>query len=449
MKKFILTTIAIVLCFSTVACSNNASDNDSETSNSSVADNISVTVESSQPDENSQDDESSQPDENSQSDESSQSDENTQPDQSSSGIKILPPDESLQPDENIEYITLNSLFGWCEGETDPGSPYACSCKVPREHNVADGNVVIFFGYGCPNHNAYFPYCDYVNSAEFVIDVNEYKKVPADDNSRYIYQKERTTTIKRIDLLDLQKPEYNVEETRYDENGYTTVDVTFAHTDAILLPLSIFSEEEAYIDISIYECINNATEFGFDSDVVIGEGTGIGFYYKRTDTKIIFSATESPYENAEYITLNSFDLKEESLPIGPFINSCKIATQHNANSAVIPISLSYGMMETDNSGETQIVAENKETVVLKTLTIEELSAPEYAVELHFDQGYIASCDYSHTETFYLPIELFSGDSGAVSITWDVQYTGNDHCSGVPMFFYYERIDNKIIIIGAGF
>ena len=125
------------------------------------------------------------------------------------------------------------------------------------------------------------------------------------------------------------------------------------------------------------------------------------------------------DNNNYVTIET--AVSDVMP--PYAISCKIPTEHSTDNTTIPIILSFGLVEgcdadTDNYSEIVLSAENDEgqTIIIKRINISEILKSEYFVESVWDDNreWIIGFNYTHRESFALPLSLFSGTSGQIHI-----------------------------------
>ena len=144
---------------------------------------------------------------------------------------------------------------------------------------------------------------------------------------------------------------------------------------------------------------------------------------------------------------------------PYAISCKIPTEYSTDNTNIPIILSFGLVEgcdadTDNYSEIVLRAENDEgqTIIIKRINISEILKSEYFVESVWDDNreWIIGFNYTHKESFALPLSLFSGTSGQIHIGLyecsSVDVEDNRYGSGAYIVLSYTR-NESIISISA--
>ena len=116
----------------------------------------------------------------------------------------------------------------------------------------------------------------------------------------------------------------------------------------------------------------------------------------------------------------------SEPMSQYAISVEIPEKFTLSETYVPISVSYGLLDgtdVNRDSYTDIIlkAENKNghKVILDTLNIEEILKSDYTVKRIWDdnQEWVVGFDYSYTESYTLPLSLFSGDSGQVYISLD--------------------------------
>ena len=136
-----------------------------------------------------------------------------------------------------------------------------SGKIPKQHKIENGNVVVSVSFGL---------------------LTSFGKV---DSTTYPYTTFRvakkngeSVIIRKISTAEFEKPEYRVEEI-WDENRQWIIDLIFTHTETIELPLSLFTSDSGLIFVSLIENT---------SDGKLGEGQSVKMRYTRTDNVIYFS-----------------------------------------------------------------------------------------------------------------------------------------------------------------
>ena len=144
------------------------------------------------------------------------------------------------------------------------------------------------------------------------------------------------------------------------------------------------------------------------------------------------------------------------PMSQYAVSVKIPEKYALSEVNIPVWVSYGLIDgtdVDRDSYTDIVlkAENEDghKVILKTLNIEEILKPDYTVKCIWDDNrkWVVGCEYSYTETYTLPLSLFSGDSGRIYIVLDECNSAD--FDGLPgaragILLHYVRNDATITI-----
>ena len=143
----------------------------------------------------------------------------------------------------------------------------------------------------------------------------------------------------------------------------------------------------------------------------------------------YSNNSQSGDNNNYVTIET--AVSDVMP--PYAISCKIPTEHSTDNTTIPIILSFGLVEgcdadTDNYSEIVLRAENDEgqTIIIKRINISEILKSEYFVESVWDDNreWIIGFNYTHRESFTLPLSLFSGTSGQI-------YIGMYECSSTDL------------------
>ena len=146
----------------------------------------------------------------------------------------------------------------------------------------------------------------------------------------------------------------------------------------------------------------------------------------------------------------------SEPMSQYAISVKIPEKCALSETHIPISVSYGLLDgtdvnRDSFTNIMLKAESKDghKVILNTLNIEEILKSDYTVKRIWDdnQESVVGFDYSFTESYMLPLSLFSGDSGQVYISLN-ECNGADFDgllgAGVYILLHYVRNDANICI-----
>ena len=147
---------------------------------------------------------------------------------------------------------------------DPPEPrYAMSAQAPTEWEIANGDIPISLSFG----------------------LKEYCSVDDMFSNIVIYlvnSEDQTHVFKKIDIAEIEKPEYVVEYV-YDEERQV-VGFNYAHTETVNLPLSLFSEDSGFVQILMRDWVDDGTDEG-----QYGAGGGTILYYKRNgETTLIIS-----------------------------------------------------------------------------------------------------------------------------------------------------------------
>ncbi len=148
----------------------------------------------------------------------------------------------------------------------PEPSYAISAQAPTEWEITNGDIPILLSFG----------------------LREYSNVDYMFSNIVFYltnSKGQMHIFKKIDIAEIEKSEYVIEEV-WDENREDIVDLNYAHTETVNLPLSIFSEDSGFLQIFMRDWIDDGTENG-----LFGAGAGIKLYYIRDNTNIYISSWE--------------------------------------------------------------------------------------------------------------------------------------------------------------
>ena len=144
------------------------------------------------------------------------------------------------------------------------------------------------------------------------------------------------------------------------------------------------------------------------------------------------------------------------PVSQYALSATIPERYELSETGIPFSVSYGLKEgTDVNwdGFADIVLkvsnEDGHVVILKALGIGEILKPDYTVKRLWDDSHeqIIGFEYSCTESYALPLSLFSGDSGEIWISLVECNRADPDGSigaGAGTTFYYTRYGTSIYI-----
>ena len=152
---------------------------------------------------------------------------------------------------------------------DPPEPhYAMSAQTPTEWEIASGDIPILLSFGLREYSG----VDYMFSNIVFYLANS---------------KGQMHVFKKIDIAEIEKSEYVIKEI-WDENREDIVDLNYAHTETVNLPLSIFSEDSGFVQIFMRDWVDDGTENG-----LFGAGAGIKLYYTRDNTNLII--TQEPIE----------------------------------------------------------------------------------------------------------------------------------------------------------
>ena len=144
------------------------------------------------------------------------------------------------------------------------------------------------------------------------------------------------------------------------------------------------------------------------------------------------------------------------PVSQYALSATIPERYELSETGIPFSVSYGVEEGtgvnwDCFADIVLKVGNKDghVVILKALGIGEILKPDYTVKRLWDDNHeqIIGFEYSCTESYALPLSLFSGDSGEIWINL-VECNRADPDgptgAGAGTTFYYTRYGTSIYI-----
>ena len=144
------------------------------------------------------------------------------------------------------------------------------------------------------------------------------------------------------------------------------------------------------------------------------------------------------------------------PVSQYALSATIPERYELSETGIPFSVSYGLKEGtgvnwDCFADIVLKVGNKDghVVILKALGIGEILKPDYTVKRLWDDNHeqIIGFEYSCTESYALPLSLFSGDSGEIWINL-VECNRADPDgptgAGAGTTFYYTRYGTSIYI-----
>ena len=144
------------------------------------------------------------------------------------------------------------------------------------------------------------------------------------------------------------------------------------------------------------------------------------------------------------------------PVSQYALSATIPERYELSETGIPFSVSYGLKEGtgvnwDCFADIVLKVGNKDghVVILKALGIGEILKPDYTVKRLWDDNHeqIIGFEYSCTESYALPLSLFSGDSGEIWINL-VECSRADPDgptgAGAGITFYYTRYGTSIYI-----
>ena len=143
------------------------------------------------------------------------------------------------------------------------------------------------------------------------------------------------------------------------------------------------------------------------------------------------------------------------PVSQYALSAKIPERYELSETGIPFSVSYGIDGTGVNWDCfadivlKVSNEDGHIVVLKALGIGEILQPDYAVQSLWDDNHeqVIGFEYSCTESYALPLSLFSGDSGQIWISLrECNRADLDGLIGAGAFttFYYTRYGTSIYI-----
>lgn len=149
-------------------------------------------------------------------------------------------------------------------------------------------------------------------------------------------------------------------------------------------------------------------------------------------------------------------------IPPYAMSAIIPKVIDASGDVVPVTVSYGpFADLSNSMNTevypraevllQVSNSEKEVIVIKTINFEEIITPEYLAEPIWDSYHMWTIgyDYNHTEIIDIPISMFVGNSGNISINiHEILYTNSGEAklgNGTGVTFSYTRSGTTIYIV----
>ena len=141
------------------------------------------------------------------------------------------------------------------------------------------------------------------------------------------------------------------------------------------------------------------------------------------------------------------------PMPPYAMSCEMPGEYGTEDGYIPITISFGLLEGIEMDQADFdcypeillrAGDNKgQTIVLDRINTEDITKPEYAVEMVWDENQMwFDFIYSHTETVNLPLTLFTEDSGRICISITEYSSDGDRGSGAYVVLDYTRADNKI-------
>lgn len=343
-----------------------------------------------------------------------------------------------------------------ENDLVPPEPsYAMSAQAPTEWEIANGDIPILLSFGLKEG------CS-SNSELFLNIIFEFWN-----------SEKQTYVFKKIDIAEIEKPEYVVEYV-YDEERQV-VGFNYAHTEEVELPLSMFSADAGYITIAMIEWEDDGTDEG-----QYGAGGGTILYYKRNgETTLIISdkpiqestTPDNPPEvttpdnsqgnnnvpnndDTSYVIVGTNAADE---PMSQYALSAKIPAEWRIANGDIPISLSFGLIkdcEVTDSTYSHILFwfENsaEHFFTFKKISIEEIDKAEYIVEPIWDENreWTIGYTYTHIEDVILPLSIFSENSGIVWICMSELADGDISFeslgSGAYVALHYKKDGEKIII-----
>lgn len=159
------------------------------------------------------------------------------------------------------------------------------------------------------------------------------------------------------------------------------------------------------------------------------------------------------DSAEYIDVGT----AASDVMSSYAISCKLPTKYSTTHVSIPLSISFGLVEgcdADTDLYTDIILRvdnnDGESIVIKQFNIYEILNSEYTVKSIWDENHewVIDFNYTHTESFDLPLSLFSGDSGQICIglyECSNNAPGNTNLgSGAYIILLYTRNETSISI-----
>ena len=165
---------------------------------------------------------------------------------------------TVPPVEN-DYIVVETPVG-----SEPGNPYMISAKIPTQCNASDEYVPISLSYG--------------------VGENTFAEGPA-HVVLYYYDGKNESIFKRIERQDFIT-DYVVQYV-WDEDRMWIVDYIYSHTETVLFPLSLCSEDSGRIWIVLADGTSD------EMDEIVADGyvfcvSSVCFDYVRSGTNITFS-----------------------------------------------------------------------------------------------------------------------------------------------------------------
>ncbi len=171
-----------------------------------------------------------------------------------------------------------------------------------------------------------------------------------------------------------------------------------------------------------DSLDNGTSTGEPSNPNDSEGTDSSnnsFNEETQGSTPSQGNDNSPNNNSvEYIDVGT----AASDVMSSYAISCKLPTEYSTAHVNIPLSISFGLVEgcdADTDLYTDIILRadnNGDSIIIKEFNIYEILKSEYTVKSIWDENHewVIGFNYTHTESFDLPLSLFSGDSGQIHI-----------------------------------
>lgn len=241
------------------------------------------------------------------------------------------------------------------------------------------------------------------------------------------------------------------------------DVTSVHISALLVPLPDDVVDEPAVDDNSTECVHTYGEWQCDETYHWCDWSCSLNMCRIETTEEHFDDDKNGacdkcgyvlyISNDDYVTIGT--VVSDVMP--PYAISCKIPKEYGTDNTDIPILLSFGLIEgcdadTDRFSEIVLIAENNEgqSVIIKRFNISEILKSEYFVESVWDDNreWIIGFNYTHKESFALPLSLISGASGQIHIglyeCTNADSEVNNFGNGAYIVLNYARNESSISI-----